>query len=508
MACGKPLGPNDECSTPLCPYNPQDENKVHEAELQVGEHKHTGGTPEDHDEFGDGGPQMSPEELEDLLNDEDDLPDTEDLEGDFEGDEVGESDKMDISQEDMPEDDSDLADDLKDLNDAAEEAEQKRASQLTEEDKGEDPSDDAQDLPQDDSENEPEDDKGSLDDVPEELGETPDEDGTGDLDDMTDEQVDKLNQDRLQDDEEGHQGGSDEEEEDDGLPPRPRGCQGDCKPGDQYDDDAVPCPHCTAKQFRDQMENEGKQNLPEEQMEQEMQKFLDDWQNEADKDGNGQGDQGDEEGDLPEELEEQIKKHDEALEQNKRRQEQRDNPPDLDDDDLPPRPEGCEGDCQPGDDPDGVPCPHCTTKQFKEEMEREKELDPNLEGLDEDKLKEFWQNFLDGWEDEGKDEEDPPEEELQDGEEPKDEGDGEDDDGPKEFKRVGKQITVTQEKRFDNLVERLEKKVEQMFGQTAEDMWTAEKLDGQFQGEDVSQSIQITSRGVTYWCTLSAAKEM
>ena len=76
------------------------------------------------------------------------------------------------------------------------------------------------------------------------------------------------------------------EDEDSDLPPRPQGCSGDCQPGDQYDPDAVPCPHCTAKQFKEQMQDEGKQNLPEEEMEQEMQDFLDNWQKEADKDGN------------------------------------------------------------------------------------------------------------------------------------------------------------------------------------------------------------------------------
>ena len=69
-------------------------------------------------------------------------------------------------------------------------------------------------------------------------------------------------------------------------------------------------------------------------------------------------------------------------------------------------------------------------------------------------------------------------------------------------------MTVTQEKRFDNLMERIEKKVEGTFGQTAEDIFVMTKQEGQFQGEEISQSIQITSRGVTYWITLSAAKEI
>ena len=433
--------------------------------------------------------------------------------------------------------------------------------QLTEEDKGEDPGDDAQDLPEDDSENEPEDEKGSLDELPEDLGETPDEDGTGDLDDMTDEQKDKLNEDRLQGEDDlskQREEGDDEGLDEDGLPPRPRGCQGDCKPGDQYDEDAVPCPHCTAKQFREQMEQEGKQNLPEEEMEQEMQQFLDDWQKEADKSGNGQGDQGDEQ--ISEEEDGGQDKQERRIENEERRQEQRDNPPDLDDDeDLPPRPEGCEGDCQPGDDPDGIPCPHCTTKKFRDSMNEEHqggEMD-----LDEEELKDQWQNFLDDWENqkpeedekppEGEQEdpeeqdEEPPEEEMEDDEEVEvcehcgkaiaeaknEDGESvwvstEDDQShcdknkndskahepappkPKEFKRVAKKMSVTQEKRFDNLVERLEKKVEGMFGKTAEDLWLAEKIDGQFQGEEVSQSIQITSRGVTYWVTISAAKEL
>ena len=69
-------------------------------------------------------------------------------------------------------------------------------------------------------------------------------------------------------------------------------------------------------------------------------------------------------------------------------------------------------------------------------------------------------------------------------------------------------MTVTQEKRFDNIVKRIEKKVEGTFGQTAEEIFTMPKSDGQFQGEDLSQAIQITSRGVIYWVTISAAKDI
>ena len=43
MMCGAPLDANDECATPLCAYNPQTENQQHEAEVELGEHEHTGG---------------------------------------------------------------------------------------------------------------------------------------------------------------------------------------------------------------------------------------------------------------------------------------------------------------------------------------------------------------------------------------------------------------------------------------------------------------------------------
>ena len=54
----------------------------------------------------------------------------------------------------------------------------------------------------------------------------------------------------------------------------------------------------------------------------------------------------------------------------------------------------------------------------------------------------------------------------------------------------------------------MEKQVSETFGQTAEDIYTMEKTDGQFKGEEISQAIQISSRGVTYWVTISAAKEV
>jgi hypothetical protein len=195
-----------------------------------------------------------------------------------------------------------------------------------------------------------------------------------------------------------------------------------------------------------------------------------------------------------------------------------------DNDGLPPRPQGCNGACQPADqhDMDADPCPHCTAKQFRDEM-RDNNDEEDLKDLTPDEIGDMFQDFLKDWaeeQDEKKKEQrseqkpeeiddEPPEDEMQDAPEDQEgEKNVEHEEESKEFRRMAKDMTVTQEKRFDNLVERLEKKVEQMFGQTAEDIWVAAKAEGQFQGEEVSQSIQVTSRGVTYWVTISAAKEV
>lgn len=447
MLCGEPLS-NDVCATPGCAYNPDAEMEVHEAEWQYDEKLHQDADPEAEvelpDREGEPDPFVTPENL----------PDSDMLEGDFEPeaeyvpdaeqkDAAKDADTLDISQENLPEPEGE--------------------KQLTQEDKGEDPSDDAHDLPE-------------------------------------------------------QEGGQDDDPD---LPPRPQGCNGDCKPGDQYDPDADPCPHCTAKSFKEEMEQQGKENQSPEQMEEDWQNFLDNWADEGK--GQGQGDQGDEGFDKQPEQDEQKGEMEEILDQmdeDDRKLEDR-QPPNIttDDEDLPPKPQGCNGDCQPQDqyDMDADPCPHCTAKSFRDEMRREQELDPDL---DPEKLAEKFQDFLQDWQNQQEEkksepeqnpdeiDEAPPEEEMQDGEPKEREQKKEREDDSDEFKRVGKDLTITQEKRFDNLMERIEKKVEQTFGQTAEDIFVMAKTEGQFQGEEISQSIQITSRGVTYWITLSAAKEV
>ena len=300
MLCNAPLD-NDECRTPGCAFNPAAEMEVHDSEWTYDEnaHQEVGEfDPEDlpHADEGDPDPEF--------VNA--DLPDTGDLEGDFSDPEAEQkeaaedADTMNLSQEDLPEDDL-TREEREDLE--KEGQEKPKDQQLTEEDKGEDPSDDAM----------------NLEDAP--------------------------------------------EDDDPDLPPKPQGCSGDCQPG-ELGEDGDPCPHCTAKSFKQEMEEQGKQHQSEEEMEQDWQNFIDDWQKQAgdDQQGNGQGDQGDEDvKDLPGEHEPEGEQ---KLEDRQ--------PPDLadDDDDLPPRPQGCQGDCKPGNqfDDDADPCPHCTAKSFRDEM--------------------------------------------------------------------------------------------------------------------------------------------
>jgi hypothetical protein len=459
MLCNQPMD-NGVCHTLGCAYNPEAEGQIHEAEWEFDEKLHQ--------EIGEFDPEDLPHHHE---GDPDDefvhLPDTEGLEGKFEDEEPIHADDLTQEQRDQrtapegetPKDDqldNQINQDAQDADDRMGGGEQNKEKQLTDEDKGEDPSDDVRDKP------------------------------------------------------EGQQN-----EDDPDLPPRPQGCNGDCQPGDQYDDDADPCPHCTAKSFQQEMEQEGKQHQAPEEMEKDWQDFLDNWQNEAkgggqqEGQGQGQGEEGDEQGELP------TGEH---------------QAPDLDgdDDDLPPQPQGCDGNCQPADqyDMDADPCPHCTAKSFRDEM-REQEKEADMEFGQED-LDQMFQDFLKDWQnqqEEAKDDapeekpernpeeidEAPPEDEMQDGmpkEKPEKQVPEHEDEDPDEFKRVAQKMTVTQEKRFDNIVERIEKKVEATFGQTAEDIFVQAKQEGQFKGEEVSQTIQVTSRGVTFWVTISAAKEI
>lgn len=522
MLCGEPLTTDDTCRTPDCAYNPDAEMGIHEAEHQYDEKLH-----QEQD-------LTDAEDLPDMGGEPDEFVsphDTEDLDGDFEDekqydpqaeqkDAAEDADTMDISQDEMPDTDDDISreerEDMenegKDLpKDEEQEQQEEEQEDENEGDLPEGLKDMLDDLFKDEPEQQPE---GEKQLTREDKGEDPSDDAH-DLPEAEQEQ--------------GEQG-----EDDPDLPPRPSGCNGDCQPGD-LDDEGDPCPHCTAKSFKEEMEEQGKENQSPEQMEQDWQDFLDNWQEMAEQQGQGQGDQGDEqfdkqpEGEGEQQGEQKLEDH---------------QPPDLDadDDDLPPKPQGCDGNCKPQDqyDMDADPCPHCTAKQFREEMKREQE-----EGqLSEDPMEiaERFQDFLKDWDKQQNEQkcghndtslndeslvvcnecghvfepeqnpeeidEAPPEDELQDGMPKERELKKEREEGSEEFERLAGKMTVTQEKRFDNLMERIEKKVESTFGQTAEDIFVMKKTEGQFAGEEISQSIQITSRGVTFWVTLSAAKEI
>ena len=486
MSCGNLLDMNGDCATKDCPYNPRADMVEHDADLKEGtEIEHTGGEFGGDDDLG----ELDQDELDALLNDDDEpfdpesLADTDDLNGlddspkHTEDDEVAEdSDKMDLSQEDLPDP----------------QGEKKQSERESKDKNDREAEDDVTDL--------------EVDDAPE-------------PDDLSDKRYDESDQDY--DQEREGQG-----EDDPDLPPRPRGCNGDCKPTDDPSEGDEPCPHCTAKQFKEQMEQEGKENLPEEEMQQEMDNFLDEWNQQAEKDGNG-GQQEGEDGETPDYdqgIEDEIERHEDQgkdqseglTEDEQKLADELEQQGQDDDPDLPPRPQGCSGDCQPGDDPDGETCPHCTAKQFKLGLE-ENGQDPD--DLDPEEFEKMLDDFRKNWEKEGEqkkeeqkkeekapeqNDEDPPEDEMQDVPEKEPDGDEEE----REFKRMGKNLTVTQEKRFDNLSDRLKKKVESTFGQTAEDIYQMPKTDGQFEGEELSQTIQITSRGVTYWVTIAAAKQV
>ena len=129
------------------------------------------------------------------------------------------------------------------------------------------------------------------------------------------------------------------------------------------------------------------------------------------------------------------------------------------DDGLPPRPEGCEGDCGPSENEDDPPCPHCTAKQFRDEMmEQENEKDDeNKQG--------------------------------------------------KEKKYMARNMSNTEEDRYDSIAKRIRKKVEEIFGKTIDDFHEGPKKQGElFLGEDVTKTFTIQSNNVNYFVTVSASK--
>jgi predicted Rdx family selenoprotein len=532
MMCNEPLNGAGDCDTAGCIYNPVEDTKTHDAEFEYVEGKGDTG-PEDDDSIDWGALGLTDEEREALEDDEaEDLPDDvrEDLENEGKGereqpkgDPINEDELSQEEREKMRDDqldqkinqDADDADDRMGKPDGEPEAEDESGGDEGDMDTSEV---EAEGEDKTHAENDAEDEKGQLDtteDLPEQKKETQlsdDEDGPEPQDDA-------------------HDKPESFEDEDDDLPPRPQGCDGNCKPSDDPgSEDGEPCPHCTAKAFREQMKEEGKEQQPEEQMESDWQKFLDDWQEEAEKnDSLNEG----EENDGPD-AESESEPDDEQISEDGDggQGDPEDQPEDWepdpenldDDDDLPPRPQGCSGNCAENEDPDGdgEPCPHCTAKRFKEAMKEEQEQG----GLpDAEDLAELFQQMLQQQREqmqgeqepepepkeepeEPEDSEDPPEDELKDEEPEQDEPEQKEKPKREEFKRLADDLTIAQEKRFDNLVGRLQKKVNGTFGNTAEEVTVLPKTEGQFQGEDISQAIQIRSRGVVYWVTLSAAKDI
>lgn len=446
MACGAPLDFNGDCSTPNCAYNPRDEAKEFEAEHEAGTHEHTGGDFPDGDE-----PDLSDEEMAELLNDEEDLPDVDDLDGGFEDEREGQGKPEGEAREDAPHTDQDeRADDSDKMdlgNDDDLDDSEGDEGDLDEDDSADSEDDRYEDVGADHESDYEADEKGE----PESHDENDAEDEKGQLDTTDDlpEPEQKSDETQLSEDEEGPEPSDDahdlpedeaegsESDEDDDLPPRPQGCNGDCQPGD-LGDGGEPCPHCTAKKFKESMEQG--ENEPEEMSEEEIaeswQKFLDDWEKQK---------------------------------------------PDLDEPE--PTPED-----PPESEEESLPkCRMCG------EPESHLNHGPHPDRHD----------FL------PPEAEEPPEEEMKDEPEDGQKSEPEEaDERPKDFKRVATNMTETQEKRFDNIVNRTVKKAKGTFGQTAEDIWIQAKTDGQFEGEELSQTIQIQSRGVTYWITVAAAKEV
>ena len=430
MHCGAPLLPNGDCRTAECPYNPAFDNVEFDSEVEV--------------EQGEG----------ELLIDTPDLP---------EGDQIPEDDFDPYDPENYKEGGQGEGN-LQDEMPEPEKAEKiDSPDELSDEGQGElpDPDDAARQREPDTEAETPE----TQEKMPEELPQENESDQK--LDPEGGQEPDEFAHDDLSGDE-GQPEMPDPDADDDDLPPRPQGCNGDCKPGDQYDEDAVPCPHCTAKSFRDQMDQEDKRK-DQQEMQQDWQNFLDNWENQnqekrqKDLDDfiDGLGDEG--EKDLPDEKQEP--------------------------------------------EPEGITCDECGS--FIADA-----VDQGTPGPEhKDSCSLHMPDDPEGEEDvpEEPENDTPPEEEMQDGEEePEDEPEvpeeapEEEDSG--EFKRVADNMTIGQEKRFDNIVKRLTPKVENTFGKTNEDFHKGAKTKGQFDGEEVSQTIQIQSRGVTYFVTISAMK--
>jgi hypothetical protein len=127
-----------------------------------------------------------------------------------------------------------------------------------------------------------------------------------------------------------------------------------------------------------------------------------------------------------------------------------------DDSDLPPRPMGCEGECEPTDNPgpDDVICPHCTAKMMRDQIQE------------------------------------------QEGENNK-----------SETRYMSNEMNQVQERRFDEVVRRTGRFIERNFGERAEDFYIGPKQESRFDGEDVAQTIQVTSDdGVTYFVTIGVMR--
>jgi hypothetical protein len=68
------------------------------------------------------------------------------------------------------------------------------------------------------------------------------------------------------------------------------------------------------------------------------------------------------------------------------------------------------------------------------------------------------------------------------------------------------ELSKTQRERFDNIVSRLTKKIEGTFGGTLEDLHVGEIVPSEFSGEEISQTIEIESRGVHWNITVAAGR--
>lgn len=123
---------------------------------------------------------------------------------------------------------------------------------------------------------------------------------------------------------------------------------------------------------------------------------------------------------------------------------------------LPERPEGCEGRCEPVDEPgpNDVVCPHCTAKAMRDEMRQH-------ERYNRKRNRRFMSDIL----------------------------------------------NRAQESRFDEVVRRIGVFLECNFGDRARDFHVGAKQRSKFDGEDVAQTMQITSDdGTVYFVTVGVMK--